>query len=394
MAILPRYGPPDGDAEMRRYAAMAGQAFAGDFESFETWLRSFGRDVRLLREGDVLGGLVFYDMGQYFGGRPVRTWGVAGVAVRPELRAGGLGRELLQAHLNEHFENGPPISTLYPAAPKLYRGFGWEYGGSRISYVARLAELPQHETCVVFRPAVDADAELIAGLYARRVKDENGCLDRSEGIWKRLRRTPDGNPLFAYIAERDGVPEGYVLYTQRRESVDTFRFNILCKDVVCLTLEAAQALVAFFARHRSVANHWHFLAAPHDPLLLHTLVIADVQVQQRLDWMLRIVRVKDALELRGYSPLVTAGASISVRDAALPGNQGNWTLALEGGEMRVKRGGKGGPKIDVRGLAALYASRMTPSNLRAAGMLEGSEKHDKALAAMFAGPQPWMPDFF
>jgi predicted acetyltransferase len=394
MASLPRYGQPDGDAETRRYASIVGQAFAGDAESFETWLRSFRKDVRVLRDGEVLGGLVFYDMGQHFGGRVVGTWGVAGVAVRPELRSGGLGRELMRAHLIEHFENGPPISTLYPAAPKLYRNLGWEFAGSRVAYIARLADLPAHETALVIRPAGDADASVIAELYMRRVTGENGCLDRNEGIWKRLRRTPDGNPLFAYVAERDGTPEGYVLYTQRRESSDTFRFNILCKDVVCLTVDAARAFVAFFSSHKSVANQWQFFAAPHDPLLLHVLVNAEVQVQQRLDWMLRIVRLKDALEARGYSPFVSASASITVRDATLPDNEGNWTLVLEGGEMRVKRGGRGGPVIDIRGLAALYAGRMTPAGLRSAGMLEGNEKHDHALAAMFAGPQPWMPDFF
>lgn len=393
MAAPPRYGPPDGDADARAYAGIAGQAFAGDAATFEGWLRGFGDDVRVLRERDVQAGMVFYSMGQYFGGRAVDTWGVAGVAVRPELRLRGLGRELMLAHLREHFDSGPPISTLYPAAPRMYRNLGWEYAGSRISYVARVSELPAHETTLVVRAAGDADARLIEGLYERRTAPENGCLRRSEAIWKRVRRTPEGSPFFAYVAERDGVPEGYALYTQKRDGT-TPRFDILVRDLVCVTTEGARAFIGFFARHQSVANQMFFFGAPHDPMLLELQRGPEVRVHERQDWMLRIVRVKDALEARGYAAYVSAEAVIRVRDETLPANDGSWKLTLRDGQMTVSKGGKGGPGIDARGLAALYSGSMTTTQLRSAGLMDGSGKHDAALGAMFAGPPSWMPDYF
>jgi predicted acetyltransferase len=62
--------------------------------------------------------------------------------------------------------------------------------------------------------------------------------------------------------------------------------------------------------------------------------------------------------------------------------------------MQVSRGNSGGPSLDIRGLAALYASSMAPPQLRQAGLLTGTDRHDAALQAMFAGTTPWMPDFF
>jgi len=104
--------------------------------------------------------------------------------------------------------------------------------------------------------------------------------------------------------------------------------------------------------------------------------------------------VPDALQQRGYSAHVNAAAQVTIDDPALPGNSRDWTLQLSDGRMQVERGGRGGPRLHVRGLAALYSGSMAPAQLRIAGLLTGTEQHDAALQAMFAGTTPWMPDFF
>lgn len=394
MPTLPRYGEPDGDAERRGYAGVIAQSFAGDTKTYEGWLKSFGPNVRVLRGAGVEAGLVYYDMGQYFGGVAVPTWGVAGVAVKPELRAGGRAREIMHALLKEQFDGGPALSTLYPAAPKLYRNLGWEFAGSRLTYVARIPELPLTESPVVIRQAGEADAPLIRELYARRYAGDNGCLQRNELIWQRIYRTPEESPLCAYVAENEGEAVGYALYIQRRETPGSFRFDLAVRDLVCLSADAARAFVSYFARHRSVANNVYFPASLGDALLAEIARTQEVRVHERFDWMLRIVRVKDALEARGYSAHVSAEAALNVSDDTLPGNRGQFKLALADGRMNVKASGKGGADITIAGLAALYSARMTPAQLRFAGMLSGSKKHDVALTAMFAGQSAWMPDFF
>jgi predicted acetyltransferase len=397
MATPSRYGAPDGAAERRLYAGFMAQAFAGDVEIFEHWVKQFSDDVRVLRpeDGDeeVLAGMVVYDMAQFFGGVSVPCWGVAGVVVRAESRAKGYARELMLANLRECFESGPAISALYPAAPKLYRNLGWEFAGTRCSYRYHLSELPVRDSELSLRPATEADATLMAELYTRRYAGENGCLARIDKIWQRVRRTPKESPICGYVAERDGKAEGYTLYFQKRDG-GGMRFDLHARDLVCLTRDAARAFIAFFARHRSVADHLHLYAAPEDPLLNELQPNQHVPLFERLEWMLRIVRVKDALEARGYPPNMTARLTLNVRDETLLENAGAWTLELAEGKLQVERGGSGGPGIDIRGLASLYASRSTPAQLRAAGLLHGSDQYDAALAAIFAGPSPWMPDFF
>ncbi|MCA8914967.1 MAG: GNAT family N-acetyltransferase [Planctomycetes bacterium] len=394
MAELPRYGLPDGDAERRAYAAIVAQSFAGDAEMFEGWVRGFGDGVRVLRDDQLLAGLVIYEMGQFFGGAAIPTWGIAGVGVKPELRARGYAREMMLENLRENFESGPAISTLYPAAPRLYRNLGWEYAGARCMFAANLSELPVAETSLELREAGPADQHILEDLYRRRHQHENGCLDRSDLIWERVRRAPKETPPYSYIAERDGEPEGYTIYTQKRQSAKSFRYDLLVRDLVCNTPDALAAMLGLFARHRSVASRLEFYAAPDDPIALEVARTTELALEQRMQWMLRIVRVRDALQARGYSRHVAADAVVHIRDEMLPGNSGDWTLQLADGRMRVTPGGKGGPTMDIRGLAALYSSSFAPAQLRAAGLLTGTDRHDAPLAAMFAGTAPWMPDFF
>lgn len=394
MADLPRIGVPDGAAETRQYARIMAQAFNASVEVFEPMVRSFRDDVRVIREGEqVNGGLVIYDMAQYFGGAPVPTWGIAGVAVRAEARARGHARELMRTTLRENFESGAPISTLYPAAPKLYRNLGWEFAGSRCLYCYRLAELPSGGGELSLREATDKDLGVMAELYTRRSRNQNGCLHRIDVLWNLSRRATKESPLHAYVVERDGKPEGYVTYTQQR-SGDGFHFDLRVRDLVYLTHDAALAILAFFTRHRSVADNLYFYAAPEDPLLIELQRDQHIKLHERLEWMLRVVHVQDALQQRGYSPHVSAAAGVKIADKILPENAGHWQLELKEGRMTATPGGRGGPLLDVRGLAALYTGCQSPTNLRAAGLLSGSDRHDEALAAMFAGSAPWMPDFF
>jgi predicted acetyltransferase len=380
---------------MRAYSAIAAQSFGGDPQGFEDVIRSFGlENLRVLRDGGVTGGLSIYRAGQFFGGRSVPTWGIAGVAVRPELRGRGHAIELMREVLHEAHAQGAPISTLYPAAPGLYRRFGWEFAGVRSAVRLRLAELRASESDVELRPATPEDEPAIRDLYRKTRAHTNGCLDRDELLWSRLRRAPAETPVFGYIAERGREPVGYVLYLQKRETPGHFVYNLYVRDFACAAPGVGESMLAFFARHRSVARELVLHLPPNDPLLASMLGTQEVPVESQIAWMLRIVRVAEALQARGYSTGIQAEASINVQDDELPDNTGAWSLQLAEGRMRAERGGSGGPGITATGLASLYSGFHTPAQLRASGQLTGDTAHDAALQAMFAGPLPWMPDFF
>lgn len=66
----------------------------------------------------------------WFGGAPVPACGVAGVAVAPDARGGGLAQLVLNRLLGEARASGAAIATLFRTAPALYRRLGFEHVGT------------------------------------------------------------------------------------------------------------------------------------------------------------------------------------------------------------------------------------------------------------------------
>jgi predicted N-acetyltransferase YhbS len=99
----------------------------------------------------AVGAALFFDMRQWWLGRPVAMAGVSGVKVAPEDRGQGIGRALMTALLAEIAARGYPLSALYPATMPLYRSLGWELAGAQ-----HLAVIPAHSlrSLVVPDPSV------------------------------------------------------------------------------------------------------------------------------------------------------------------------------------------------------------------------------------------------
>jgi predicted acetyltransferase len=110
--------------------------------------------------------------------------------------------------------------------------------------------------------------------------------------------------------------------------------------------------------------------------------------------MLRIVDVERALTERGYSLAVETEVHLDIRDDLLPANSGSWMLHVAGGKGHLSRGGRGSVSIDIRGLAALYTGFLGAEQLRTTGYVDGPGDDLARATAAFAGPAPWLADFF
>jgi predicted acetyltransferase len=67
---------------------------------------------------------------------------------------------------------------------------------------------------------------------------------------------------------------------------------------------------------------------------------------------------------------------------------------VTGGSGKVTQGGRGEMELDVRGLAPLFTGFFTPFELKSVGLLAAGPAALAAAARIFAGPEPWMPDYF
>ncbi len=390
-------GAPVDEAEQRAFRAIADYAFDPS-PPLVPDIKNIGRqgpeNFRLARVGGhVAGGLGMLVMGQWFGGRSVPMVGVNAVAVAPEHRSRGIGSRLLRAMFEELHARDIPLSTLYPATQVVYRRAGYEHAGVAMGYALPAHALDPRGRSLEMRRANDSDGDegTIRALYAERARRTAGNLDRNDYMWQRKISARD-TVLNMYIVERDGAPEGYIVYEQR-QSPDERDRNLAVRDLVALTPEAARTVLAFLADHRSTVDNIQWMGAPADPLLFH-LPNQGYKITWYEQWMLRVVDVRGALTARGYPPALQAELHVDVRDDILGWNAGRWTLTVDRGRGEVRPGGTGGVTLDIRGLAPLYSGYLSAEELRSTGLVEGTADNLALATLVFGGPSPWMADGF
>jgi predicted acetyltransferase len=384
---------PDAD-ELRRFGVLATLSLNAPLELAPLWMGRLGqRNVRVVRLGaEIVGGLGILRMGHWFGGQPVPCAGISAVAVAPEHRSRGIAGEMMRTALEEVHREGIPLSSLYPATYPVYRAAGYETAGNRFVYRVPLTDLGPGAREPEVREATARDHEAIHALYDQRARGLSAAVARTPYFWVRIFE-PFDERARAYLVEGDDGPEGYAVLSYRPTAGPLAPSDVPVRDVVARTPAAARRILRLLADHRSVARSALLATGPADPLLSHAREVhAEVTDVHR--WMLRIVDVRGALERRGWSPLVRGELHLDVRDELLRDNARRWVLEVSGGRAQVREGGSGSLSLDVRGLSALYAGFMPAEELRSAGLCAGSDADLARASALFAGPSPWLADFF
>ncbi|GAA2386086.1 UPF0256 protein [Catellatospora methionotrophica] len=334
------------------------------------------------------------EQGQWFGGRIVPTSGVAGVAVAPEVRRGGLGRQVLTRLLAGARERGAAVSALFPSTPHPYRRLGWEEVGALTYLSVPTAALTavRPSPGVSLRPATADDVRAIEALYRDWARSGTGMMERSGPLYDvapdKLLAAFDG--VTVAVNEAGGV-DGYATWERGPNSDPVAR--ITAHGLVAATPEALCALLAMFGGWASVTPNTVLRLGPGDPALLE-IPTTLVTVDSRQPWMLRLVDAPAAIAARGWPGHLSGIVDLALTDPECPWNAGSWRLVLDGGLARLEPGGSGAVRFTPRGLAAWYAGAATPSVLRRAGLLSGDAVADGLLAAATAGPVPVLHDFF
>jgi predicted acetyltransferase len=326
-------------------------------------------------------------MGHYFGGQSVRAGGITAVGVAPDQRGSGVGKWMLQQSLEELHRQGMPLASLYPATTAFYRRTGFERAAQRLIYDIPLAAIGVRDYTLEAGPAGPDEYPIIKQLYTQQAARGAAFMDRPAFYWENI-LDPKDKRTYTFIVRRDGVPEGYVVFSHA-----SWGEQLKVNDVVALTPAAGRRLLTLLADHRSMIESLRLPGGPNDTLLF-LLAEQKQKVGWSLDLMLRIVDVIGALGARGYPAGVSAELHLDVCDELLPSNNGRFVLNVADRHASVRSGGTGRVSLHVRDLAALYSGYMTPQELRAAGSLDGPEVDLATAAQIFAGPRPWTPDMF
>jgi predicted acetyltransferase len=110
--------------------------------------------------------------------------------------------------------------------------------------------------------------------------------------------------------------------------------------------------------------------------------------------MQRLLDVPSALESRGYQEL-SGEVIVAVDDPLFEENRGPFRVEAEAGKTRVTRTDEdAGPPIGIGALSCMFTGYLGGSDLARVGAVPENHPALHILSGLFAGPRPWMMDFF
>lgn len=398
------YGAIDEGRDMDALVRLIGFAFASEPKGAREWLIRAGvGNLRAARRsgGDVAEGcLLRIPMGQYFGGKSVPMSGIAGVAVGPESRGGGLATGMMAACIREIAGEGIALSTLYASTQHLYRKVGYEVAGMAYNVSVPVSEIARHLIAadgaagLSVRGLTESDEAAIGAIYRQWAKVTPGMLDRGSYIWNRIKVWRDVPHTPFGVVNEAGEVQAYAYLAQDRH-LATGKHDVKLTDMAWANPSAGRALLGFLGGFTTMANELKFSASPTHPaigLLGHTIY----SISMKDPWMVRICDVEAALRERGYPRGVRASLAIDVYDPIVADNSTCWSLEIAGGDSAVQRGAPTGDAIrcSVQTLAQLYCGHLTASDLSRRGLITGSAGAIETADMVFTGGAAYMTDFF
>jgi predicted acetyltransferase len=321
--------------------------------------------------------------------------GYSPVGVAPDHRGRGYGSLITAAHYPRMRELGEVLSGLYPATTALYRKVGFELGGVWGIRRIRTRELQRVPPArgVTVRRAGDDDRGAIEACYARVARSRPGFLDRSARWWDRIHST-EHQQIYVVDGDHSGEVAGYVRYRLQMQPTmaDT---TVDVSECIADSTEIMHALWQLVGTSSSIAPYTTIVSPPEHPLFLSLAEQEYLESQDEWRWMTRIVDAPGAIAARGYPPGLRGCVDLRVVDPQCDWNDGRWRLEVDDGNATLTRGGDGDVELGIGPFSALYTGYAPARTLALSGLLRGGdERAFGALDAAFAGPAPWMPDFF
>lgn len=379
-------------ADLAPLGAILSVSFGFPPDAAAGWFEKTGHEnIRVIREGDtVLGGLLLIPMAQYFGGQSVPCVGIAGVGVAPGFRGRGVASALVRGTMRELRRRGVALSALYPASIPLYRRAGYELAGGTWRFELAGRDLPSAPLGHEIRAFEDADESHVRAVYAEHARRRNGWLDRGPYVWERTRRVVEGEAARGHVFFAGSRLDGYVFY---RQKMVEHGVELRISDMAARTPAAYRDVLSFLAGHKSLAERVMWYGGIDDPWLA---LFRDRHYGLGLHhhWMLRVVDVRAALEARGYPVELETSLTLVVRDDVMKTERGAYRVRVSGGRATVSEGRRGGLELDVRTLAALYASHLDVRAAAGLGLVRGGSRALERAGMLFAGPPPSMNDLF
>ncbi len=382
MSVRP-YEPSDRETLSRIWSA----AFAGGRrpKNDEPEIRPDSPIFVCEREGRLVGGFRIHEIQHTFRGCSVLSGGVAAVAVSPDRRQQGVGREMMLWAIDYLRNRRVPFASLHAFSENYYRQFGYECCGQKIEIRCDRSALNAERIAVDSVQLSASDFPLLEPCYSQFADRYNGMIRRTEWWWKRaLNSDAQDRQIFAF-----GDPvEAYAVV----KFTSDFYVDQKIEECVWSTRRGYDALMALFAGIAVNRSHISWFE-PADGPAIHSRLQQGCSFAVKPAIMFRLVSLAEALQ---SLPVERNGEfTMQIEDALIEANRGPWSIRCSSGQLQLEPAQKGQIRISERKLVQALFGQPSFENLLRAGDIEvESRAAAREAARLFSAQQACCIDFF
>lgn len=385
------FASPD-ERQWREFDALATRSYGHRVEDI-TALREHAVTRVALRHGAVVAGGLGILVPQYFGGRPVPSACLAAGHVAPEDRGERLAELVIADRVRVLQDQGAVISSVWTKASAYGRHLGWEAVAPVFAWSVATDELKGS-----FSPGDFDIAHGLTGaaraLHESLASQWHGPLQRPAWWWDWKQAKSD---LTSYtFSEPGGAPVGLLSLATVRHPRHGMVLQV--HDFWAAHPDAVRTMFAFLGRYSTRAETIDFRRGvmPPYPALLHNLHRSRVTAQSWHPWMIRILDIPRALNLRGWPADLDGAVTIALTPAKKASGPEQFTVVFAHGEAHVEPAtGPADVTMTHRQLAAWYAgSYRSAASALLTGVCADSQQALATLLTAAGDAEPWLPDHF
>jgi predicted acetyltransferase len=357
--------------------------------------RTFDDILIASEQGRVAGALTLYRYSAYVSGSAIDCGGVGSVAVLPQFRLNGIGRQLMESSFGRMRSMQLPLSLLYPFKQSFYQKLGYGLISDIQALTIPSSVVPRFSERDNVHPLNDYELEELMACYDAYAKQNNFCLVRSADIWRMELKRARRNRWSYWCCHSEGAITGYMLVEEKDE--------VIVRELVYLTPLALRGLLGFLAVYKT-----------HSPLLIpytrdeffHLLMTDPVDALNRplfglypfsgrfgQGLMMRIIDVPAAMKQRRFRR-ASGSVTFHLLDDQIALNSAAFTFVFKDGEAELIDGlSPNLISLTVSTFAQLFAGYMPFSSAVKAGLID-AYFDVSFLDEAFALPMPRCLDFF
>jgi len=239
------------------YPAMLPEQFTP--ESKQRWIermKSQNNEVKEINyygyfiNGNMKGGMVFYDYIMNVWGQKVNVGGVGQVCVDLLRKKEHIAKRMIQYFHSHYYDRGYPLTALYPFFSGFYKQMGYGIGGKYNQYRFKPISVKKSSK-ENLRFLDSSDTKKLLQFFNSYVDEIHGMIYRSE---KTIKRLINSYNVIAYL-NGDEI-QGYLAFRFNKLIKDNFlRHDLVIDEFFYSSKEAFRELLAFLHSQNDQVEH-------------------------------------------------------------------------------------------------------------------------------------------